>query len=140
MSSPASGVAAQAPSSATANCWGMHVRLLPLQNTQTHLAGDQNAESKMCHIAATIFVAGVAAIVADAAIAMALATGMEVVFAPQQQQQPWQQQQRQQQKQQQLQQWSWPVAARVGAASPPAVVECWFSCGSAWVMVQLGVT
>ena len=117
MSSPASGVAAQAPSSATANCWGMHVRLLPLQNTQRHLAGDQNAESKMCHIAATIFVAGVAAIDADADIAMALATDMEVVFTPQQQQQqPWQQQQRHQQKQQQLQQWSWPVAARVGAA------------------------
>ena len=34
----------------------------------------------------------------------------------------------------------WPVAARVGAGSPPAVVECWFSCGSAWVMVQLAVT
>ena len=111
MSSPASGVAAQAPSSATVNCWGMHVRLLPLQNTQRHLAGDQNAESKMCHIAATIFVAGVAD------IAMALAKDMEMVFTPQQQQQqPWQQQQRHQQKQQQLQQWSWPVAARVGAA------------------------
>ena len=95
----------------------MHVRLLPLQNTQTHLAGDQNAESKMCHIAATIFVAGVAAIVADADIAMALAKDMDMVFTPQQQQQqPWQQQQRHQQKQQQLQQWSWPVAARVGAA------------------------
>ena len=76
----------------------MHVRLLPLQNTQRHLAGDQNAESKMCHIAATIFVAGVAAIVADADIAMALATDMEVVFTPQQQQQPCQQQQRHQQK------------------------------------------
>ena len=76
MSSPASGVAAQAPSSATAHFWGMHAGFLPLQNTQTHLAGDQNAESKMGHIAATIFVAGVAAIVADAAIAIALATGM----------------------------------------------------------------
>ena len=89
----------------------MHVRLLPLQNTQRHLAGDQNAESKICHIAATIFVAGVAAIVADADSAVALATDMEVVFTPQQQQQPWQQQHRHQQKQQQLQQWSWPVAA-----------------------------
>ena len=109
------------------------MRLLPLQ-TQRRLAGDQNAESKMCHIAATIFVAGVAD------IALALAKDMEMVFTPQQQQQqPWQQQQRHQQKQQQLQQWSWPVAARVEAASPPAVVKCWLSCGSALVMVQLGV-
>ena len=60
MSSPASGVAAQAPSSATAHFWGMHAGVLALPNTQTHLAGDQNAESKMGHIAATIFVAGVA--------------------------------------------------------------------------------
>ena len=116
MSSPASGVAAQAPSSATAHFWGMHAGLLPLQNTQTHLAGDQDAESKMGNIAATIFVAVADAIVADAAIAMALATGMEVVLAPQQQQQPWQQQQRQQQKQQQLQQWWWPVCSRSGSS------------------------
>ena len=74
MRSPASGVAAQAPSIATAPFWAC-MRARPPQRTQTRLA-DQNAEGKMGHIVATVVVAVVAAIVADAAIAMALANAI----------------------------------------------------------------
>ena len=138
MSSPASGVAAQAPSRATAYFWGMHAGLPPCK-THRHFAGDQDVESKRCNIAATIFVAVVVAIVADAAIAMALAMGMEWFLHLSSSSSHGNSSKGSSRSSSSCNSGGGQFAARVGSASPPAVVECWFSCGSALVMVQLGV-